>query len=307
MELLLKEKPLKAQPVAAQAVNVLSQELPALFLALLVICISDGDSFQADPLQKLGVWPTLFELVSAYGPVGLSLGYPGSVLSMSAFLSTFSHFVIIGVMLAGRMRKLPLSIDPAVRVKNIVELELQRQQAEELERQAEAERLRRALGAGGELRSGSNTRRGGHAGDSSGMRRVPPGWVGGGGVRRASVAGPGGARHASAVASPGGGAAPRRASVAGSGGSDKRHARNADGAPSVLSRSGASSGLSSASSASSPSVASGAQSASIALSPSGVGFVSRSGGFGEVESGEAGAAAPGSAQGAGAVAIVAES
>ena len=231
MELLLKEKPLKAQPVSAQAVSVLGEELPALFLALLAICIADGSNFKDDPLQKLSVWPTLFELASAYGTVGLSLGYPGSVLSFTAFLSTFSRFVVIGVMLAGRMRKLPLSIDPAVRVKNVVELELQERelQAEERGRQAEArarelreseaeaERLRRMLGRGGgagtlrggagTLRADGNTQtRSRRSGNSVGMRSMPQEWAasaggrggggggggsGGGAVRRSSVTGAG--------------------------------------------------------------------------------------------------------------------
>jgi Trk-type K+ transport system membrane component len=222
MELLLKEKPLKAQPVSAQAVNVLSEELPALFLALLAICIADGKSFQADPLQKLGVWPTLFELASAYGTVGLSLGYPGSMLSLSAFLGPFSRFVIIGVMLAGRMRKLPLSIDPAVRVKNVVELELQERerQAEERQRQAEArarelraseaeaERLRRALGGGAtpRLRADGNTQTHGRgrAVGADGARGMPQGWAmaaagAGSAARRAS-----GTRARSAASGDGG-------------------------------------------------------------------------------------------------------
>lgn len=59
----------------------------------------------------------MFELVSAYGTVGLSLGIPTQNYSFSGALSTLSKFIIILVMLRGRHRGLPVAIDRAVLLK----------------------------------------------------------------------------------------------------------------------------------------------------------------------------------------------
>lgn len=50
----------------------------------------------------------LFEVFSAFGTVGLSMGFPGSVTSFSAILSPFSKLLIIVTMLFGRLG--PLTI-----------------------------------------------------------------------------------------------------------------------------------------------------------------------------------------------------
>jgi Trk-type K+ transport system membrane component len=64
----------------------------------------------------LRVWPIFFELVSAFGTVGFSFGYPGTYTVLSHKFSVFSKLMIILVMMAGRHRGLPDSVDPAVRV-----------------------------------------------------------------------------------------------------------------------------------------------------------------------------------------------
>jgi Trk-type K+ transport system membrane component len=55
----------------------------------------------------------LFEVVSAYAGVGLSLGIPTENFSFSGSLKTGSKLILILVMLRGRHRDLPMSIDRA--------------------------------------------------------------------------------------------------------------------------------------------------------------------------------------------------
>jgi Trk-type K+ transport system membrane component len=55
----------------------------------------------------------LFEVVSAYAGVGLSLGIPTQNYAFSGALKTGSKLIIILVMLRGRHRDLPMSIDRA--------------------------------------------------------------------------------------------------------------------------------------------------------------------------------------------------
>jgi Trk-type K+ transport system membrane component len=98
-----------------QTRNIISRDLPMLFVALVLITIAESSKIGlTDTTGRLGVWPIFFEVVSAFGTVGLSLGYPGTPLSLSAVLTPFSKLVLIAVMLAGRHRGLPSSIDPAV-------------------------------------------------------------------------------------------------------------------------------------------------------------------------------------------------
>ena len=56
----------------------------------------------------------LFEIVSAYGTVGLSLGYPDINASFSAKFSTVSKLVIIAMQIRGRHRGLPYELDRAI-------------------------------------------------------------------------------------------------------------------------------------------------------------------------------------------------
>jgi Trk-type K+ transport system membrane component len=103
-----------ASSVSGQARALLFRDLPLLFAALLLITIADSATIEGDAEKRITVWSILFDIVSAFGNVGVSLGYPNSVLSLSAFLTPFSKVVLVGVMLAGRHRGLPSSVDPAV-------------------------------------------------------------------------------------------------------------------------------------------------------------------------------------------------
>jgi hypothetical protein len=56
----------------------------------------------------------LFEIVSAYGTVGLSLGYPGVNTSFSGQFRTLSKLIIIAMQIRGRHRGLPYALDRAI-------------------------------------------------------------------------------------------------------------------------------------------------------------------------------------------------
>lgn len=65
-------------------------------------------------IQDISIFAILFEIVSAYGTVGLSLGYPTINASLSAEFKVLSKLVIIAMMLRGRHRGLPYALDRAI-------------------------------------------------------------------------------------------------------------------------------------------------------------------------------------------------
>lgn len=76
---------------------------------------ADAGRLANDPnARNFSIFGFFFEIMSAYGTVGLSLGYPGSPLSLSGQMSVVSKLVVMIVMLAGRHRGLPMSIDKAI-------------------------------------------------------------------------------------------------------------------------------------------------------------------------------------------------
>jgi hypothetical protein len=84
-------------------------------LSLWLVCIIERGALN-DPknYEWMNVFNIIFELVSAYGTVGLSLGVPFDNYSMSGGFRTLSKLVVIIVMIRGRHRGLPVAIDRAV-------------------------------------------------------------------------------------------------------------------------------------------------------------------------------------------------
>lgn len=66
----------------------------------------------------------MFEVSSAFGTVGLSMGFNGLATSFSGALHPASRFIIILVMLAGCHRGKPFSFDPAVNLSVEIEREI---------------------------------------------------------------------------------------------------------------------------------------------------------------------------------------
>lgn len=102
--------------VGAHLRNQLSFDLWFIFLGLFIICIAEG--LKVNSNLSFTVFSIMFEIISAYGTVGLSLGYPGVDESLSYEFSTVSKLVIIAMMIRGRHRGLPYALDRAIMVPN---------------------------------------------------------------------------------------------------------------------------------------------------------------------------------------------
>lgn len=86
-----------------------------LVLAVLAISIIETKHFLGDPVTY-SVFNVIFEVVSAYGTVGISTGLPNAAYSFSGGWYTGSKLVLCLVMLRGRHRGLPVALDRAVRL-----------------------------------------------------------------------------------------------------------------------------------------------------------------------------------------------
>lgn len=100
--------------VGAHLQRQLSFDIWYIFLGLFVISIIEGTRLDNPKDLGFSLFAVLFEVVSAYGTVGLSLGYPDSNTSFSAQFHTLSKLVIIAMEIRGRHRGLPYALDRAV-------------------------------------------------------------------------------------------------------------------------------------------------------------------------------------------------
>ncbi|KAJ9482827.1 hypothetical protein VN97_g10600 [Penicillium thymicola] len=103
-----------------------------VFLGLFVIAIVENGRLEAADDYSFQLFTVLFEVVSAYGTVGLSLGYPGVDTSFCGQFSVISKLVIIAVQIRGRHRGLPYTLDRAVLLPSDA---LRKHEAAESERQ----------------------------------------------------------------------------------------------------------------------------------------------------------------------------
>ncbi|TKA29438.1 hypothetical protein B0A50_03450 [Salinomyces thailandicus] len=92
----------------------LSFDLWYVFLGFFIICIVEGGRLANHEQYAFTMFSVLFEIVSAYGTVGLSLGYPTANTSFSGQFHVLSKLVIIAMMLRGRHRGLPYALDRAI-------------------------------------------------------------------------------------------------------------------------------------------------------------------------------------------------
>lgn len=101
--------------ISHQIRGQLSHDLWWLVLAVLLIVIIETKHFLEDPVT-FSVFNVVFEVVSAYGCVGISIGLPTAAYSFSGGLYPGSKLVLCAVMLRGRHRGLPVALDRAVRL-----------------------------------------------------------------------------------------------------------------------------------------------------------------------------------------------
>ncbi|KAG4429965.1 hypothetical protein IFR05_014553 [Cadophora sp. M221] len=99
--------------IGAHLRRQLSFDLWYIFLGFFIISISEGKRIQSgDP--GFTMFSVLFEIVSAYGTVGLSMGYTNINASFSAEFGVIAKLVIIAMQIRGRHRGLPYELDRAI-------------------------------------------------------------------------------------------------------------------------------------------------------------------------------------------------
>ncbi|KAI1475988.1 potassium transport protein TRK1/TRK2 [Daldinia eschscholtzii] len=105
----------------------LSFDLWYIFVGYFILTITEGPRLMAGDFSMFAV---LFEVVSAYGTVGLSLGYTGVNASLCSQFTVLGKLVIIAMQIRGRHRGLPYGLDRAVLLPSE---HLNRKEAEEAE------------------------------------------------------------------------------------------------------------------------------------------------------------------------------
>ena len=99
--------------VRQQLRGQLAHDLWWIVLAVLFIVITETGQFEADPVDY-SVFNVIFEVISAYGCVGISVGLPNVAYSFSGGWHVLSKLILCAVMIRGRHRGLPVAIDRAV-------------------------------------------------------------------------------------------------------------------------------------------------------------------------------------------------
>lgn len=104
--------------IGAHLRRQLSFDLWYIFLGLFLVSVVEGKRLQRVDDSAFSLFAILFEIISAYGTVGLSLGYPNIDASLSAEFRTLSKLIIIAMMIRGRHRGLPYALDKAILLPN---------------------------------------------------------------------------------------------------------------------------------------------------------------------------------------------
>lgn len=89
----------------------LSFDLWYVFVGFFLLAISEGHKIQAN---EFNLFDILFEVISAYGTVGLSMGVPSVDASLCSQFTVVGKLIIIAMQIRGRHRGLPYGLDRAV-------------------------------------------------------------------------------------------------------------------------------------------------------------------------------------------------
>ncbi|KAE8353520.1 cation transport protein-domain-containing protein [Aspergillus coremiiformis] len=102
--------------LASHIQRQLGFDLWYVMLGFFLISVTEGKRIQQTHNHDMAfsLFPLLFEIVSAYGTVGLSLGYPRTETSLSAQFNPASKLIIIAMQVRGRHRGLPHALDHAI-------------------------------------------------------------------------------------------------------------------------------------------------------------------------------------------------
>ncbi|KAF2188061.1 potassium transport protein 1 [Zopfia rhizophila CBS 207.26] len=131
--------------------NQLSFDLWYIFLGVFCICVAESKRIMNMEDYAFSVFSIFFEVVSAYGNVGLSLGYPTNLTSLCGHFTTFSKLVICAMMIRGRHRGLPYALDRAITLPSdlFANEDAEDEYRDEDEIGFEKENEKRSLGMGG--------------------------------------------------------------------------------------------------------------------------------------------------------------
>jgi Trk-type K+ transport system membrane component len=91
------------------------------FIFLCVFLVITAEASQIDLHET--VFALIFEVVSAFGTCGLSMGHPTAPISLSYRFKDITKIVLIVTMFAGRHRGLPASIDKSINLPGLAEVE----------------------------------------------------------------------------------------------------------------------------------------------------------------------------------------
>ncbi|KAF5326139.1 hypothetical protein D9611_000830 [Ephemerocybe angulata] len=85
-----------------------------LVWGVFLVAVIERGSLMDDEKKWFDIFRVIFELVSAFGGIGLTLGVPYDNFSFVGSFKTLSKLVVIVIMIRGRHRGLPVAVDRAV-------------------------------------------------------------------------------------------------------------------------------------------------------------------------------------------------
>nr|UJH94642.1 Trk2 [Starmerella bombicola] len=89
----------------------LSMDVWSLILGLMLISITESGRITRGEFSMFAV---VFEVVSAHGTIGWSMGLPNTTVSLSGGFSNLGKLVMMAIMIRGRHRAMPYNVDRAV-------------------------------------------------------------------------------------------------------------------------------------------------------------------------------------------------
>lgn len=89
----------------------LSMDVWSLVLGLMLISITESGRITRGDFSMFAV---VFEVVSAHGTIGWSMGLPNATVSLSGGFSNLGKLVMMAIMIRGRHRAMPYNVDRAV-------------------------------------------------------------------------------------------------------------------------------------------------------------------------------------------------
>lgn len=107
----------------------LSHDVWSIALALFLITLIETSHSAMDP-QAYSVFNFLFEIVSGYTNIGLSMGLPSESFSFAGGWYTGSKWLLVLMMIRGRHRGLPVALDHAVKLPGWDNVKKQQEDAE---------------------------------------------------------------------------------------------------------------------------------------------------------------------------------